>query len=311
MISIIIPVYNDEKYINQCLDSVLNQTYTDFEVLCMDDGSTDNTVALIKEYLARDKRIKLFQNSHMGPGWQRNYGIESCTGDYVTFMDHDDFVDPTWLEKLYKTLTENNVDVAYCCNREYFEEENRFHNYSWPEEFTTPLIVDLKTIPEDLVSDWFAPWRRLVRRDFLIEHEIRFAVGKFKFDDVLFTEELLLNAKSLAFCNEVLYTHRMFRSSITGTGMVNKDIYFEHFDTIDELLKYCKLHDLDPKPILVKMFKFFSFYLGYVSSTYEFYKRLKAMVYENHLPSSIKRKLFIQRLKIFKRKLYSVIRKVK
>lgn len=201
-----------------------------------------------------------------------------------------------------------NVDVAYCCNREYFEDENRYQNYSWPEDFTTPLAVDLKTIPEELVSNWFTPWRRLLRRNFLIDHDIRFAVGKFKFDDVLFTEELLLNAKTLAFCNEILYTHRMFKNSITGNGMVDKDIYFEHFDTAEELVKYCNNHNLDVKPILCIMFKLFMFYLGYVDSTDEFYKKFKELLYKNKLPDSLKRKLFVQKLRFLKRRVVLSIR---
>lgn len=311
MISIIIPVYNDEKYIKQCLDSVLNQTYKDFEVLCMDDGSNDNTISLLKNYVEKDSRIRLFQNTHKGPGWQRNFGIENSNGDFIAFMDHDDIVDSEWLEKLYRNLVDNNVDISCCCYREFYEEENRTQDFVCSEKFTKPITIDLNTIPEELVGAWFAPWRRLVRKELLLENDIRFAVGKFKFDDVLFTEELFLNAKSIIFCDDILYHHRMFDNSITGSGAVNKDIYFEHFDTVDELIKYCNIHGKDPRPILMKMYNFFISYLNYVTSTYEFYKRLKAMVYENHLPSSIKRKLFIQRLKIFKRKLYSVIRKVK
>lgn len=311
MISIIIPIYNDEKYIVQCLDSIINQTYKDFEVLCMDDGSTDNTVSILNSYAEKDHRFKIFPNTHKGPGWQRNFGIENSNGDYITFMDHDDIVDPIWLEKLYKTLIVNNVDVACCCYRKFNEEENSVQDYICSDKFTKLIEIDLNTIPEELVGAWFAPWRRLVRKELLLNNDVRFAVGKFKFDDVLFTEELFLNAKSVIFTKEVLYYHRMFSDSITGEGTVNKDIYFEHFDTVDELVKYCQIHNKNPKPLLIKMYSFFESYLNYVTSTDEFYKRLKAMVYENHLPAFIKQKLFLQKLKITKRKIVASIRKVK
>lgn len=292
MISIIIPIYNDEKYIKDCLESIIAQTYSDFECLCLDDGSTDNTISIIEEYTKKDSRIRLLKNNHKGPGWERNYGISIAKGEFITFMDHDDFVEPIWLEKLYNTLIKNNVDVAYCTNSDYFEDKKEYKYYYFPDSYGEKLEFNVKTAPDGLICEWFAPWRRLVRRELLIKYNIQFAIGNFKFDDVLFTEELLLNVNSAAFCNEVLYHHRMFRDSITGIGLVKKDIYFEHFETAQEIKKYALAHNKDYRALLIRMFQFYANYLFYVSSKKDYYKKFKKMIYENHFPIKYKLKLF-------------------
>lgn len=109
MISVIIPFYNDEKYVKECLDSMQRQTYKNFECICIDDGSTDKTLNILKEYSENDKRFLVYKNYHKGPGCQRNFGIKKAHGEYITFMDHDDWVESSWLEKLLSTLIKNGA----------------------------------------------------------------------------------------------------------------------------------------------------------------------------------------------------------
>lgn len=113
-ISIIIPSFNEEKYISRCLDSVLNQTFTNFEVLCVDDGSTDNTFNIIKEYSAKDSRIIPLKNPGKGVSSARNFGIDNAKGDYIGFVDSDDFIQPQMYEFLYRAVTENDCDFSVC-----------------------------------------------------------------------------------------------------------------------------------------------------------------------------------------------------
>ena len=298
MISIIIPIYNDQNYIIECLESVKKQTYKDFECLCLDDGSNDNTITLIKNFIKEDKRFKLFQNNHKGPGWQRNFGIEKANGEFITFMDHDDFVEINWLKKLYDTLIDNNVDIAYCSNSDYFENSKKDVNYYFPDKLKGKIIFNNKNVPKDLVSCYFAPWRRLVKRDLLIQNKIHFAEGDFRFDDVLFTQILLINVNSAAFCNEILYHHRIFDNSITGNSFVNKDVFFEHFETAKLLKQYAEENNKDYKIILKNMFPLFSHYLFFVNSKREFYKKFKKLVFENKLPFIFKLKLLWYHLHI-------------
>ena len=96
-ISLVIPVYNTEKYLEQCLDSVLAQTFTDFEVICVDDGSTDKSIKILSEYQKKDSRIKVVFEAHKGVGNARNVGLKMATGDFIQFLDSDDFFEPIML----------------------------------------------------------------------------------------------------------------------------------------------------------------------------------------------------------------------
>lgn len=131
-ISVIIPVYNTEKYLPRCIDSLLKQTFTDFEVILIDDGSTDNSLAVCQSYAAMDSRIIIIQSKHLGVGAVRNLGLDNAKGKYIMFCDSDDYVEPEWIEELHKAAA-NHPDSL--CNCEY--------------ALTKPSadIVDHKTLP--------------------------------------------------------------------------------------------------------------------------------------------------------------------
>ena len=112
LITVIINVYNGEKFINKCLDSIINQTYKNLEILVINDGSTDNTLSIIKTY--KDKRIKLITTKNQGLSLSRNIGIESAKGDYLYFIDVDDFIEPDTIEYLYNLNKNNNTLISTC-----------------------------------------------------------------------------------------------------------------------------------------------------------------------------------------------------
>ena len=114
MISVIVPVYNVEIYLRRCVDSILSQTYSDLEIWLVDDGSTDNSGVICDEYQAMDNRIKVIHQNNQGLSGARNVAIKLFNGEYVTFVDSDDFIHPQMIEMLYKKLIENNVDIAMC-----------------------------------------------------------------------------------------------------------------------------------------------------------------------------------------------------
>ena len=115
-ISIIIPSYNEEKNISRCLDSILSQTFSDFEVLCVDDGSNDNTFDIIKEYSKKDNRIIPMKNPEKGVSSARNFGINNANGNYIGFVDSDDFIQPQMYEFLYRAIIENKCDFSVFLN---------------------------------------------------------------------------------------------------------------------------------------------------------------------------------------------------
>lgn len=125
-LSIIVPVYNGEKYIRKCIDSILNQSFKDMEIIVINDGSTDTTEEILKTYLEKDKRIKLINNKNSGPAAARNKGIKAARGNYIGFVDSDDYIELTMYEKLYESAEKKNVEVIMCGYRDI----NSFNNTS-------------------------------------------------------------------------------------------------------------------------------------------------------------------------------------
>lgn len=114
MISIIVPVYNAEKYIRKCMESICHQTYTDLEIIVVDDGSTDGSLAILQEYARQDERVRVFMQENSGQGVARNKGIEQARGEYLSFVDSDDWLEPDEIEVLYRSLIENKADISVC-----------------------------------------------------------------------------------------------------------------------------------------------------------------------------------------------------
>ena len=126
-VSIIIPVYNVEKYLKKCLDSVINQTLKDIEIICIDDGSTDSSYTILNEYAQKDNRFVILKQKNNGAGAARNKGIEIAKGEYLYFLDSDDFVDITLLEKAHTKIKENDCDI--CIFKNYFYNDNTKEKY--------------------------------------------------------------------------------------------------------------------------------------------------------------------------------------
>ncbi len=123
LISVIIPVYNAERYLNRCINSVVEQTYNNIEIILVNDGSTDNSAKLCDDWLVKNERIKVFHKENGGAGDTRNYGVERATGEYIAFVDSDDVIDKFYLEHLYYILIENEADIS-CCDFIEFNGKN-------------------------------------------------------------------------------------------------------------------------------------------------------------------------------------------
>ena len=113
-ISVIIPVYNIQQHLRECLDSVLGQSYPHLQVICVDDGSTDESPAILAQYAQKDNRVQVIRQQNAGPGAARNTGLEAATGEYVIFLDSDDWFEPDFLEKMVDTAVREGADVAIC-----------------------------------------------------------------------------------------------------------------------------------------------------------------------------------------------------
>ena len=147
IISLIIPVYNVENYLRQCLDSIINQTLKEIEIICINDGSTDSSKQILEEYALKDERIKIINQKNKGAGAARNSGIDAATGEYIGFVDSDDWVNLDAFEKLYNKITRENVDIVFSRYNYVFEDGRIQHS---PNHFGEVNEIKINSIDENL-----------------------------------------------------------------------------------------------------------------------------------------------------------------
>lgn len=229
-VSVIIPVYNVEPYLRECLDSVVNQTLKEIEIICVDDGSTDDSLKILREYENRDKRVLVYTQINSGQSAARNHGLKYATGDYVYFLDSDDYIRSDALELLFHQASSARLDIVYFGADSFFETEELFEDHSsFLEYYHRKQLTDspvsggelLKQFAETGLFRCSVPLQ-FIRRDFLQRTGIRFPVGIIH-EDELFSPLLLLEAER-AFCvTENLYFRRVrANSTMTGKALVRK-----------------------------------------------------------------------------------------
>lgn len=207
-ISIIVPIYNAEKYLRECLDSLINQTYTNLEIILVNDGSKDSSYAIAKEYALKDNRIKLYTKENGGLSDARNFGLERATGKYIGFTDNDDKAFPNQFERLYQMITENDSDMAICS---FVKSDEELKN----EE----IIVNTYNIQEifdDIILDKIHAyvWKKLYKKEYF--DEFKFPMG-LHFEDLAIFYKMAFNMKKITISNEQLYWYRVDRNdSITS-----------------------------------------------------------------------------------------------
>lgn len=243
LISVIIPVYNAEKYLSACLESVMAQTYKNLEILLVNDGSTDNSVAVCEEFAVKDQRIKLIHKENGGVSSARNCGLQNANGEYVTFIDSDDYVDKDYVQALYDALQTDNADMSFC-NFVYAGKTLE----SSGEKLPDAICID-KNSPETVrfLSRFFrvgsyimgSCWRILYKKQ-LIETDTfnpRLRIG----EDLLFMINALLKAEKVTFVKQDLYFYRVNEESCMLTYKKNylqnqTDLYTEiqkRFETLN------------------------------------------------------------------------------
>lgn len=217
-VSVVMPIYNAADYLRPALDSVISQTLRDVEIICVDDGSTDHSLAILKEYQKRDPRIRIVTETNAGPAKARNNGLRRARGEYLSFLDADDFFEPTMLEALYRTAKEKDLDIAVC---EYDLFENRTARFkrSIPSEHADLLAGGRVTSKSDCPDIIFQAtegyvWNKLFRRDFVTEKELSFLESAQIFEDVYFTVTALSLAERIGKCEGVLVHHRVYQKQV-------------------------------------------------------------------------------------------------
>lgn len=215
--SVIIPVYNVESYLRDCLDSVLHQTFTDWEAICVNDGSTDGSPVILEEYAAKDSRFKVLTKPNGGLSSARNSGVTVAQGDYLVFLDSDDWLEPNALETIANVL--NGEDMLCFSGRRYFEETKTLNPADQLEEKTYKSGMDYYNENALLHRDFafVCVVLRAYRRSFLTENGLRFKEGIYH-EDNLFTPMACYFAQKVKQIRDSLYGYRVRSSSITTTA---------------------------------------------------------------------------------------------
>ena len=244
LLSIIVPIYNVEQYLDRCIQSILNQTYQNLEIILVDDGATDCSGAIADSYAAKDKRIKVFHKENGGLSDARNYGLEHVTGDYILFIDSDDFIVNIMCERLITVASSNNADIVSCNYYIYRGDDDiSIHTMSVQDDKRTFTGMDmlryylLKTEPFDLN----VVWNKIFKLDlFNGVVPVRFPKGRVQEDN--FTIFMLfLNANSIVTVNEPLYYYVQRAGSIMAnfTRRFMIDTIESHMYMSDYLMNHC------------------------------------------------------------------------
>ena len=259
LISIIIPVFNVEKYLRKCVDSVIAQTYKNLEIILVDDGSTDNCPIICDDYATKDKRVKVVHKSNGGLSDARNVGLEIACGDFIGFVDSDDYIEPTMYEELLLKSLSENADITMCEARLVYEDGkevyntevnlwnvngNNFHSYA------ILLNNQGKNSAGKTDNVMCCVWRCLYKKSF-IENK-RFVKGMW-YEDFIFMNEIVTNETKFAVVKKPLYNYFQRESGIVRT--FNKEKYIKRVEFSKAALELLK------DKISIDQHKYFSFYL--------------------------------------------------
>lgn len=219
-VSVIIPVYNGEEYLRQCLDSVVSQTLKDIEIICVDDGSTDSSLDILKEYQEKDSRFRYYCQQNLYAGIARNLGKSHASGEYLVFWDCDDFFEPEALECLYNRAKETDADICVCGANRYFNDTEK--TVPHPGYLKTDKVPEEDTFSRDtnpyiLNFTTAVPWNKIFRRSFVEREKLDFQ-GVRNGNDIYFVSTALCLADRVSVVDKALVNYRVNRGqSLVGS----------------------------------------------------------------------------------------------
>ncbi len=231
-VSVIVPVYNMEKYLIQCMDSLVNQTLDDIEIIFINDGSSDKSLDLIKEYKKHySNKIKIIDQENAGISVARNNGIKIATGKYIGFVDSDDFVDLNMFEHLYSEIEKTKSDIVVCNYKKYYQSDDNYININVVKNINSTNIYEDTTL---INSIDYGPCNKLYKKSLF--DGIEFPVNK-KYEDLNAILKIFLKANKISKINEFLYFYRINENgeTLTVNKRVNDIVYI-----LSDLIAYCK-----------------------------------------------------------------------
>lgn len=221
-VSIIVPVYQVENYLRQCVDSILAQTFTDFELILVDDGSKDRSGQICDEYAEMDERVTVIHKENSGPSDTRNRGIEQAAGNYFMFVDSDDYIAPTMVECLYQSILKENADIA-ACNFLYSFEDDRNQDFStniqWEVVSGAEIFYNRKN--DRSCGYWTVVWNKLYKSK--VFGKLRFRAGKY-YEDEFWANDIYQMDIKMVTIPECLYYYRQHGNNSMKTTNSKKNL---------------------------------------------------------------------------------------
>lgn len=251
LISIVIPVYNVDKYLSTCLDSVVNQTYPHLEIILVNDGSSDSSPEICDAYAKKDPRIRVIHKNNSGSAAARNDGLKEAKGEYITFVDSDDVIAEDFYKILLTTLLENNADIVECGYRNFeTETELKVQDSELPLSFA---FFETQTALELLMKEYLKQvvWNKIYHRSVL--KGIDFPAGKF-IDDEFWTYKVFGKARKIVKISNELYFYRQLPESIMGRPYSLRRL--DALEALEERIYYMKRHFPALENLAIKIFCF-------------------------------------------------------
>ena len=236
--SVILPVYNVAPFLEECLQSLINQSYSNLEILCVNDGSPDNSLEILQKYAALDARIKVFDRENQGSGRSRNFGIEQSSGDYLSFIDPDDWIDRDMYKKLYDFIVEKSPDVVEFFYKNYYDATGEVSSGRHVQAIADRCGIDMSVRDsyswrdcKNVLCKFQSPcWNKVYKRSFILENKIEFSdhpTGQ----DIAFWHGVLFFAEKIDILHGDLYFYRIRQGSAV-TSLKKKNLIYL-FDQID------------------------------------------------------------------------------
>lgn len=287
LISIIVPIYNVDKYLEECIESLKNQTYKNLEIILINDGSADNSEQICREEAKQDNRIVFINKKNGGAASAKNKGLKVAKGDYITFVDSDDFIEPDMIEYMVNKIKKYNSDIIQCSFINLYKNTERFKQDKIVEQ-----RISSKDFLELFLTKWDSSlfWNKLFKRE-VIEN-IFFKEGRC-IDDEFFTYKCVINSKSIVISNKIVYNYRMRKSGVMKSESSQKQILKDRVDYLYERYELVRkiYKDLD-KSFLEHLLTY------YLIISKDYYADEKLLDYMKNNLKSIKGKIITSNIDI-------------
>lgn len=245
LISVIIPIYNSERYLKQCLDSVINQTYNNMEIICINDGSADNSLNILNEYAKKDNRIKIISQDNQGGGFARNVGIKIATGEYLFFLDSDDWFKPTFIKDMYSKAKKDDSDIVMCG---YDVFDNKLNKFIKNVKISNQYITVSPFSPRKFNNSLFNiispnPWTKIFKRELFTKYDLIFENYK-SCDDLTCVCLALALSKKISIINKSYINYRYNQTDNQTANVANEsESFFRAVQALKDKLKKFNLYN--------------------------------------------------------------------